>query len=147
MINFTYNKTRYQELLEIHKQCDQDFNPPLSSRVDINSYCKKIFQHAQIIGAYDQNHLIGIICMYTNDKKEMLAYITSICVDINYRGQKIGYQLMKCAIILAKESNMNKLSLEVGKNNQVAISFYKNLGFTIINEKEITMIMNLNLEL
>lgn len=144
MINISINKTTFQELLEIHKQCDQDFNPPLSTRVDVFSYCEKLFDNAQIIGAYNYNQLVGIVCIYTNDQ-EKIAYISSVCIYKEFRGMKISELLMGGAIDLARESFMDTIKLEVGINNNVAISLYKKFGFSIANQIDSSFFMILRL--
>jgi ribosomal-protein-alanine N-acetyltransferase len=147
MVNITYNKTAFGELLKILKESDKDFQPPLSTRVDIFSYCEKIFQNAQIIGAYDHNQITGIVCMYTNDQEEMIAFITSVCIYKQFRGNKIGHLLMEGAICLARESHMKSIKLEVGLNNHVAVSLYKKKGFVVIEKIDSSLIMELDLSL
>lgn len=57
------------------------------------------------------------------------AHITNIAVDPNFRGQKIGYQLMKQLINKAIELGAVKMTLEVRPSNIPARKLYHKLGF------------------
>ena len=58
-------------------------------------------------------------------------YIGALFVDINCQGQGIGKKLMEYLI-----NRYEKLSLSVYKQNEKAVSFYKNSGFKIVTEQE-----------
>ncbi|MBL0104393.1 MAG: GNAT family N-acetyltransferase [Bacteroidetes bacterium] len=58
-----------------------------------------------------------------------------IYVFKEYHDQKVGKKLMDVCIDLAKEENHIWLWLGVNIDNDRAIKFYKNYGFTIFGEK------------
>lgn len=73
------------------------------------------------------NEIVGfIIYEYIYDRIE-LDYIY---VDKEKRGIGIANILMNQMINFAKENNLKNITLEVNKNNEVAISLYKKYGFT-----------------
>lgn len=57
------------------------------------------------------------------------AHITNIAVHPDYRGRKIGEQLVMAMIETAAKENIQRLTLEVRVNNTPAINLYKKLGF------------------
>lgn len=57
------------------------------------------------------------------------AQITNVAVVETVRGQGIGEALMREAIRVAKETNMDTMSLEVRVTNTVAQNLYRKLGF------------------
>ena len=57
------------------------------------------------------------------------AHITNIAVDSFYRGQKLGYLLMKQLINKAIELGAVKMTLEVRPTNTPARNLYRKLGF------------------
>lgn len=57
------------------------------------------------------------------------AHITNIAIDPFYRGQGIGYRLMKALIKQAIELGAVKMTLEVRPSNTLARRLYHKLGF------------------
>lgn len=57
------------------------------------------------------------------------AQITNVAVVNSVRGQGIGEGLMREAMRVAKEANMDVMSLEVRVTNTVAQNLYRKLGF------------------
>ncbi|MEK4387568.1 ribosomal protein S18-alanine N-acetyltransferase [Solibacillus sp. FSL W7-1464] len=57
------------------------------------------------------------------------AQITNVAVLQSVRGQGIGETLMREAMRVAKEANMDVMSLEVRVTNTVAQNLYRKLGF------------------
>ena len=57
------------------------------------------------------------------------AQITNVAVVEAVRGQGLGEALMREAIRVAKEANMDTMSLEVRVTNTVAQNLYRKLGF------------------
>ncbi|WP_342471798.1 ribosomal protein S18-alanine N-acetyltransferase [Metasolibacillus sp. FSL H7-0170] len=57
------------------------------------------------------------------------AQITNVAVVESARGRKIGEGLMREAIRVAREANMETMSLEVRVSNIVAQNLYYKLGF------------------
>lgn len=59
------------------------------------------------------------------------GHITNIAVHPDVRGRKIGTRMVEVLINLAKECNIERLTLEVRKSNMLAQRLYKNFGFEI----------------
>lgn len=63
------------------------------------------------------------------------AEILSIGVHPDFRGLGIGERLMRCAINHLLSDGVPTLFLEVSKNNDSALSLYRGLGFSVIDER------------
>ncbi len=81
------------------------------------------------------------------------GHITNIAVAEEYRGKKIGKKILNAMINATEEMWIIGLTLEVRVSNEVAINFYKGLGFVeegvrknYYENKEDAIIMWLNFE-
>lgn len=59
------------------------------------------------------------------------AHITNIAVHPQFRGKKIGEQLLRALMYLALYKGATRITLEVRVSNQVAQNLYHKLGFRI----------------
>jgi ribosomal-protein-alanine acetyltransferase len=57
------------------------------------------------------------------------AHITNVAVGPEYRGQKIGWQMMQEMMRIVKERGARSMTLEVRPSNAPAVSLYEGLGF------------------
>ena len=64
------------------------------------------------------------------------VHIHSIGVDEQYRGIKIGTDLIVFLIDFCKKNNKKKLSLEVSSSNISAIKLYSNVGFLPVGKRK-----------
>ena len=68
---------------------------------------------------------------HTNNLRDSLSmYIDDICVDEHVRRQKIGKALSDYALEYARELGCYDVTLNVWDGNDVAIAFYRKMGFT-----------------
>ena len=59
------------------------------------------------------------------------GHITNVAVHSNYRGRKIGDELVKALVELCRENNIVSMTLEVRVSNVVAQNLYKKYGFKL----------------
>lgn len=85
-----------------------------------------IYQNNQI------NKVCGIIDVHAHGNSGYL--LSKLYVHPNQISQGIGKKLIDYAFEKIPVDSI--ISLEVGKENQTAIKFYKKLGFEVINEKQ-----------
>ncbi|MGN0558012.1 MAG: GNAT family N-acetyltransferase [Acutalibacteraceae bacterium] len=125
------NKTK-ELVLEFEKL----LSPTLSERkIDVEAYAQRLFQNGRLYAAFnDEGKCMGILAAYMNDKEKKAAYITMFAVSPQYRGLKVGEQLIHTAEKDAKESGMKCSVLEVRKNNSNAIGFYRAFGYQNIGD-------------
>jgi len=144
-IEFGLNKASTAEIAEHLLLCDADFMPPLSGRVEIKDYARKIASKATRFEAWSGDKLVGLIAAYCNDKEKRIAYITSVSVLREWMGKGVSARLMSQCVKYAKASGMWQISLEVASNNMPAIKLYEKSGFVAgkVNAPFITMGLHL----
>ena len=59
------------------------------------------------------------------------AYLYRIIIHEDFRGQRLGEQLLQDWLKLVKDQGINQAELEVWGNNTQAIRFYESLGFQV----------------
>lgn len=91
-----------------------------------------------ILGAFNQEDLVGIVLYVKNPRKKMkhIALVNSMYVKNNYKRQGIAYSLINEALKELKEANVEIVNLSVVTNNQAAIELYKKIGFSIYGEEK-----------
>jgi len=83
-------------------------------------------------GMFDDEKLIGFIINAIDFRNEFkVAFNTGTGVIPKYRGQRIVKQIYDYALQNLKENEITKCSLEVIKNNTIAIKSYQSIGFEI----------------
>lgn len=70
----------------------------------------------------------------TSEIQEDEYYIGVLCVNKKYQKKGIGKNLILKAKNIAQEKKCSRMILDVSKNNENAIKFYKNMGFNIYDE-------------
>lgn len=123
------------ELKKFLEKIDSFFPVALSQKVNLNDYAQKAMKKGINYFAMNENKIIGVCMGYANDKKENIAYISTIAVLPEYRNLKVGHQLILSFKEYAKENNMKLIRLFVHKENEMAIKFYRKNGFEEISMK------------
>lgn len=124
------NELSKEDLINFLHIVDNDFNPPLSKKVEITEYADKIIGNSELIMYKIKDEIAGIVVLYCNNHCSRLAYIPLVAVHPNYRGIGIAKSIMKSAIKRAKDANMDRIGIHT--NNQVALKLYLSLGFVNI---------------
>jgi ribosomal protein S18 acetylase RimI-like enzyme len=108
---------------------DSQFTPPLSEKINVPDYARKLAVMAEniflVMGGYD----VGHAAYYSNDLQTQTAYLTSICVKKEFRGSRMAESLLEKVLLGATNDGMLKLTLEVDSRNSVAIRFYRKHSF------------------
>jgi len=133
------------EVLAAHlRECDFAFKPPLSQRVDIPTYARKIHEKAERFEAWIDNRLVGLVAGYLN-MEDRSGFITNVSVVADARGTGIAFSLCSQYLQYAQERNLKSIALEVGKENATAIRLYEKMGFTTQSARESTLMFQLDL--
>lgn len=110
--------------------CDESFEPPLSSRVKIDDYARKLNEHAQRFEAWSGNELVGLVATYCNDPDRRRAFITSVSVLPDWRGCGIACRLLARCLDHLTQLDFARVELEIGDRNTAARRLYTRYGFT-----------------
>lgn len=141
-----YNTISLNQLINIHHICDQDFIPKLSSKVNIEVYCKKLHSNSTIITLHNNDKdLLGLVAVYVNNEETRVAYISSVCILKQHWGKGLGKLLLKETISFVAKKKFRSIKLEVGIENYVAIKLYNSFNFKVIEKGLSTQIMQLEL--
>ena len=64
-------------------------------------------------------------------------YINTLWVDAPWRGSGVADELMGCAILMAKDMGLAKISLHVWADNERALRFYRRHGFQTVRHFDV----------
>jgi len=121
------NTEDYEDLIRLH-------NDVLIKPIDdtlIHQFSHK--DHYKCITVRDKNKLIGSLMVYSEDQKGVIDHLI---VDSDYKRQGIGKYLMAAAASHFQNHFITTITLEVWSANQIAMAFYKALGFQVQYETE-----------
>jgi ribosomal protein S18 acetylase RimI-like enzyme len=144
-IEFCMNRSATAQIVAHLEDCDDAFAPPLTERVNIDHYAKKLADRAQRFEAWGCNALIGLVAVYCNDS-ERCAFISNVSVLPEWQGQGIASKLVDRCIDYMRERNILRVDLEVDERNSAAISLYRKHGFVVAGTKSQPAIMYLHLK-
>lgn len=118
------------------RDLDNDYAPALSTIVDIDLYAEKLVSRAVVLLATIEGKDVGLVAIYVNDQINCIGYISTIGARQDVRGKGIGRALMESALNVAKSHGMYCVRLEVSCVNTPALSLYRKMGFSVLeNEK------------
>jgi len=144
-VDYCVDRASGAEIVQHLSGSDADFVPPLSERVEINDYARKIASRATRFEAWSGDTMVGLVAAYCNDQVERIAYITSVSVLKTWTGKGIAASLLKQCIKHAHASGMQQIILEVASDNVSAIRLYEKSGFVAgkVNAPFVTMGLHL----
>ena len=142
-IEYKINQSSNLDILQHLNNCDDNFIPKLSSKVNLKDYSNKIFENAVRIEAWISNDLIGLIAVYQIIIKQEL-FITNVSIEKKYTGNGIANQLMNQLLILFNSQDFNKIKLEVEINNKIAINLYTKYNFKLESQNANSLTLELN---
>lgn len=128
-VEYRSNKASAAQIAAHLRRCDADFVPPLSGRVEINSYASKLVDKSTRFEAWADGTLIGLVAVYCNDLEKRIAYITSVSVLKKWRQKGIATRLLRQCLAHAQGAGMGRIRLEATGNNTNTDSLYKRIGF------------------
>lgn len=131
-------------IVELLNELDTDFDPILSSVVDIKTYAEKIINNAKIITYFEKGRLVAFIAFYSNDLETKIGFMSMLAVNKNNQGKGFARSLINSSVDLLKKEDFNKYRLEVFKTNIKAIDLYQKIGFEVISEMDFSLIMELD---
>ncbi len=133
--------------VEAHlRACDGAFVPPLSSRVNLGEYARKLVASARRLEAWSGSELVGLVALYCNDPGRRAAFISSVSVLPDAQGQGIASALVGRAVAAAGTLHFREIRLEVDDRNTPAMALYRRHGFVTARAKEHSLTLQLSLD-
>ena len=104
---------------------------------DLASFTKKQLDHGHLLVQFQNERPVGYLCFYSNDQTDKTGYITAITIaDIGIAKGRVLYALAKEGLQIGIRDGMNKVMIQVNKNNEHAVRMYERLGFKNVYEED-----------
>jgi ribosomal protein S18 acetylase RimI-like enzyme len=117
------------DLFAFLRSIDNSFDPPLSTRIDLRQWLKKVLTLGVILVSSERQKLEGVIAFYCNDRERQQAFISVLGIAEAARGQGIGKKLLQEAIDIFRSKRMKSALVTTWAGNRAAISLYEMCGF------------------
>ena len=134
-LDFKVNASTEKDIRSHLSGCDRRFSPPLSDRVDIGEYSKKLRVNAVTFEAWNGESLVGMVAAYI-DASERSCFITNTSVLAEFSGRGVAARLLAACLERARAEQVETVSLEVSKDSQPAIRLYTKFGFQVVGHRE-----------
>ena len=123
-----------EKFFDFIKKINYDFPIPVSEKVDLNEYCEKLWEKAELVAEVQDEEIRRLVAGYMNDLENGSAYISLVGVSRDFRNQGLGKKLVHQFVLLCREKQIRSVNLYTHKTNQAAIKMYEGLGFEIDSE-------------
>lgn len=107
---------------------DNLFCPSLSSRVDLETYIKKMYDNGTKQIYIENGAIIGLSVSYIN-KAPNYSFGTYLLILPEYEGYGLGLAMVKNNLKYAKEIGCKEYRLRIRASNKMLYKFYKSMGF------------------
>ena len=115
--------------------CDARFSPPLSDRVDIGEYSRKLRLNAITFEAWNGESLVGMVAAYI-DTRARSCFITNTSVSPEFSRRGVAAKLLAACLARARAEQVETVSLEVSEDSRPAIRLYAKFGFQVVGHRE-----------
>jgi ribosomal protein S18 acetylase RimI-like enzyme len=132
------------EIMEIERTCEnkkkvsdfiesigEDFPEHISKVLNMPEYIEKVFKKAFLLGAFQEERIVGIIFFYANNFIEKTCQYSLLGVARDFRGRGIAETLINKSLLIAKDQGMETAFSRTNKDNEKSIFLQKKLGFEI----------------
>lgn len=134
-----------QDIVEHLEACDLQFRPPLSARVAVVDYARKLALQAITHEAWDDGVLVGLVASYVAAPNRS-CYITNVSVLVDYTGRGIAKTLLGQVAEYATRLGLAEIRLEVSKASVEAIELYEGQGFVPVESRGEQVLMRRSLD-
>ena len=114
--------------------CDARFSPPLSDRVDIGEYSRKLRLNAITFEAWSGESLVGMVAAYI-DTRARSCFITNTSVSPEFSRRGVAAKLLAACLERARAEQVETVSLEVSQDSHPAIGLYTKFGFRVVGHR------------
>lgn len=130
MIDFRNNTARWEQIAAHLMECNEFFAPPLSSRVDIPEYSRRLELNSSRVEVWDDVRLVALVACYINIDNSS-CFISNVSVAPTHLRQGLASRLLGFCISRVKDQGVRVVSLEVSKSSPRAIDLYKKHSFVV----------------
>ena len=133
-LDFKVNAGTEKDIRSHLSGCDRRFSPPLSDRVDIGEYSKKLRLNAVTFEAWNGESMVGLVAAYI-DTGERSCFITNTSVSPEFSRRGVAARLLAACLERARAEDVETVSLEVSKDSHPAIRLYTKFGFQVVGHR------------
>jgi ribosomal protein S18 acetylase RimI-like enzyme len=133
-LDFKVNASTEQEIRAHLSGCDRGFSPPLSERVELGEYSRKLRLNAVTFEAWSGKSLVGMLAAYF-DARERSCFITNTSVSPEFSRRGIAAKLLAACLERARSEQVETVSLEVSQDSHPAIGLYAKFGFEVVGHR------------
>ena len=147
VMRYSIEKLSQPQVLALLNTCNNSFTPPLSNNIPytLEEYAIRLSVNAKFALCRNSETIIGFTAYYVNNEGKF-AYIPQIWVSDQFQRNGIGSAMIN-KIISTLPTDIEKIRLEVRKNNDKAYSFYLKCNYSVIEEKSGKCLMEKSLKL
>ena len=125
--------TNYREIYEVLNYYSKDLEAIKAGRIDLEEMAKKFTAFGTVIELIEDGVRKGYAGFYHNDRKLGRAFLSMIVVLPEYQGRGCGSRILAETEHECIDDGMKILAVDVRTDNQRAVKFYEERGFTVIN--------------
>jgi len=133
-LDFKVNASTEDDIRSHLSGCDRQFSPPLSERVDIGEYSRKLRLNAVTFEAWWGKSLVGMLAAYF-DARERSCFISNTSVSPEFSRRGVAAKLLAACLERARSEHVATVSLEVSQDSHPAISLYTKFGFQAVGHR------------
>lgn len=122
-----------KQLYDFLKKVDQDFPIPLSTKVNLREYAKKLRENGTLCTELWGDEVVGMVAGYTENLKDGMAYIAVVGVVKKAQRQGIAAKLLHEFFEICSKKGIGKVHLYSDARNVGAIHMYEKLGFEMLH--------------
>lgn len=144
-MTFTQKRDK-DEILSTLGRFKGDFFDQSITDERLMALAEKFAHHAVFIVGSDGNLDIGFVAFYCNDTIHRTAFISMIIIGSEFQSKGYGRKLLDKSMEIASQAGMHSIRLEVSQVNWHALAFYDRLGFNLFSQKEVSYILEKNID-
>lgn len=142
-IEFREGTATMRDIQSHLEECDVNFSPRLSLKINIEEYSRKISVRAMTFEAWAGTALVGLVAAYLNDRVDRIGFITNMSVAKDFMGRGIATELLDHCLGRSLQEGMKVVRLEVNAESHEAIGLYRSSGFSEIERRGDTVFMEI----
>lgn len=109
--------------------------PGFSKRGEaLKAYLLKMLKFGRILIDSEDGRIDGFIGFYVNDMQLKVAYVSSFVVSRAVEGKGLARRLFERFLEIARSVGMERMELNVRKDNLRAIAFYSKMGLRVVGD-------------
>jgi ribosomal protein S18 acetylase RimI-like enzyme len=129
LVNFKIRNVVEEDFVAI-SHIAEDCSPMTTERNSIYHIFTKFFKSTSLVlEDTDDKSIKGFLLGFISPDDPQNAYIHLLCLDKSLRGSGIGFSIVDHFISLVYAMGSKKISLICKPHNEIAIKFYKKMGF------------------